>query len=172
MNIQSILVAVDYSACSAAAVTFAAEVARKFGAALDVVHVWDRPAYVADDVQVGHGNDARSLVELIRENAQAEMARFMAELDVPATLDISTRLLAGNPAATLLQILEQGKHQLLVVGTHGRTGIVHLLLGSVAEKLVRLSPVPVLTVPGDGAPELGQFCADGSRSSRGATDGV
>ncbi len=147
MNIQSILVPVDYSACSAAAVRLAAEVASKFGAELDVVHVWDRPAYVSEAIQVGHGNDARSLVELIRENAQSEMAEFMAKLSVPASLKLSTRLLAGNPAATVLKALNEGKHQLLVVGTHGRTGLRHMLLGSVAEKLVRLAPVPVLTVP-------------------------
>ena len=46
--------------------------------------------------------------------------------------------------------LKQGAHDLIVVGTHGRTGLAHLLLGSVAEKLVRLSPVPVLTVPPTG----------------------
>jgi nucleotide-binding universal stress UspA family protein len=56
-------------------------------------------------------------------------------------------LLSGNPAATILAELDAAHHDLLVVGTHGRTGLRHLLLGSVAEKLVRLSPVPVLTVP-------------------------
>lgn len=147
MNIQSILVPVDYSPCSAAAVRFAVEVASKFGAELDVVHVWDRPAYVSEAIQVGHGNATRSLVDLIRENAQAEMAEFVAKLSLPASFKLSTRLLSGNPAATVLKVLQEGKHQLLVVGTHGRTGLRHMLLGSVAEKLVRLSPVPVLTVP-------------------------
>src|SRR4051812_5179017 len=134
MNIQSILVPVDYSACSAAAVRLATEVANKFGAELDVVHVWDRPAYVSEGIQVGHGDAARSLVELIRENAQAEMAQFMAKLSVPESVKLSTRLLSGNPAATVLKVLQDGKHQLLVVGTHGRTGLRHMLLGSVAEK--------------------------------------
>ena len=149
MKIQSILVPVDYSECSAAAVTLAVEVASKFGAELDVVHVWDRPAYVSEDIQVGHGDGAQSLIELIRANAESEMARFMAKLSVPPTLKLATRLVSGNPAATILKALQDGNHQLLVVGTHGRTGLRHMLLGSVAEKLVRLSPVPVLTVPPD-----------------------
>jgi len=149
MNIQSILVPVDYSACAAAAVRLAAELASKFGAELDIVHVWDRPPYVSEAIQVGHGSEARSLVELIRKNAEAEMAEFMAKLSLPVTLELSTRLLSGNPAATVLKALQDGTHQLLVVGTHGRTGLRHMLLGSVAEKLVRLSPVPVLTVPPD-----------------------
>ncbi|HSU39504.1 MAG TPA: universal stress protein [Polyangiaceae bacterium] len=149
MKIQSILVPVDYSECSAAAVTLAIEVASKFGAELDVVHVWDRPTYVSEDIQVGHGDGAHSLIELIRANAEREMAQFIAELSVPPRLKCSTRLLSGNPAATILKVLQDGKHQLLVMGTHGRTGLRHVLLGSVAEKLVRLSPVPVLTVPPD-----------------------
>jgi nucleotide-binding universal stress UspA family protein len=147
MNLRSILVAVDYSECSAKALSVAAELARVYGAALDLVHVWDRPAYVSDDTKVGHGEDARSLLDMIRENARAEMEAFTAKAALPAGTKLSTRLLAGNPAGTLLKELAGGKHDLLVIGTHGRTGLPHLLLGSVAEKLVRLSPVPVLTVP-------------------------
>jgi universal stress protein A len=149
MSIQRILVPVDYSDCSRAALAVAAEVAKTFGAALDVVHVWDRPAYASDTVMVRHPNgEARSLVEMVQENARAEMERFMAESSTPAGVGVSRRLLSGNPAATILAELGAGHHDLLVIGTHGRTGLKHILLGSVAETLVRLSPVPVLTVPG------------------------
>jgi len=149
MAIQKILVPVDYSDCAGAALAVAAEVARTFEAALDVVHVWDRPTYVSDTVRVQHPNgETRSLVEMIQENAQLEMDRFMAQSSLPAEVSVSRRLLSGNPAATILAELRTGHHDLLVVGTHGRTGFKHLLLGSVAETLVRLSPVPVLTVPG------------------------
>jgi universal stress protein A len=147
MNVRSILVPVDYSECSEKAVALAADLARRFGSALDVVHVWDRPAYVSDDTKVGHGDTARSLIDMICEEAQRQMDAFTARLELAPTTKISTRLLAGNPAAVLLEELAAGKHDLLVIGTHGRTGLSHLLLGSVAEKLVRLSPVPVLTVP-------------------------
>jgi len=147
MDVRSILVPVDYSECSAKAVTLAAELASKFGAPLDLVHVWDRPAYVSDATKVGHGDTARSLVDLICENAREEMERFTAKLQLAPGVTLTKRLLAGNPAAVVLQELGEGRHDLLVIGTHGRTGLSHLLLGSVAEKLVRLSPVPVLTVP-------------------------
>ncbi len=152
MKVQSILVPVDYSECSAKALTLAAELARRFGAALDVVHVWDRPAYVSDDTIVGHGDAARSLVDMICEEATRQMEAFTAGLELPPTTRMSKRLLAGNPAAVVLRELAEGKHDLLVIGTHGRTGLSHLLLGSVAEKLVRLSPVPVLSVPHDYNP--------------------
>jgi nucleotide-binding universal stress UspA family protein len=147
MTIRRILVPVDYSEGSQAALAYAATLAQELGASLDVVHVWDRPAYVSDSVLVGPSGEKRPLTELIRENAEAEMKTFIARAHLPAEAALETRLLSGNPAGRVLEELALGNHELLVVGTHGRTGLRHLLLGSVAEKLVRLAPVPVLTVP-------------------------
>jgi nucleotide-binding universal stress UspA family protein len=75
------------------------------------------------------------------------MAEFLAEITLPAGVPSTNRLVSGEPASALLTELKKGEHDLVVLSTHGRTGIAHLLLGSIAEKLVRLSPVPVLTVP-------------------------
>jgi nucleotide-binding universal stress UspA family protein len=148
MQIKRILVAVDYSECSATALGYAARLAETLGASLDVVHAWERPPYVSDAMLVQHGDGQHgSLVELIRDRAQAEMSEFIARAALPGGVPVEQRLLAGNPAAKILDELKLGKHELLVVGTHGRTGLEHLLLGSVAETLVRLSPIPVLTVP-------------------------
>jgi nucleotide-binding universal stress UspA family protein len=147
MGISQILVPVDYSDCSRAALAFASVIAEKVGASLDVVHVWDRPTYVSESTRVQHEGESRSLIDMIRDNAEAEMSDFLATTPFPATIRLSHRVLSGNPAARVLEELRRGQHQLLVVGTHGRTGLRHLLLGSVAEKLVRLAPVPVLTVP-------------------------
>ena len=146
--IRKILVPVDYSEHSHAALAFAVELARKNGADLDIVHVWDRPSYVNDAIVVHQpGGAARSLVEMIRENAEREMDEFIQASKLPSDVRVERRLLGGNPAGRLLEELERGHHDLAVMGTHGRTGLKHLLLGSVAEKLVRLSPVPILSVP-------------------------
>jgi universal stress protein A len=149
---RSILVPVDYSEHSKASVEFAADLAKRVGAALSIVHVWDRPSYASDAVLVRRpGDDGNcSLAELIQENAERDMSEFLASLSLPAELKLTHRLLSGDPAGKLIEELKAGQHDLVVVGTHGRTGLVHLLLGSVAEKLVRLSPVPVLTVPPRG----------------------
>jgi universal stress protein A len=146
-----ILVPVDYSPSSRASAEYALKLAAAVGASVDVVHVWDKPSYVSDAVMVRRpGEDQRSLAELIRENAESDMKEFMTGLSVPAGVSVTPRLASGDPVATLYAELKKGEHQLVVIGTHGRTGIAHVLLGSVAERLIRLSPVPVLTVPPSG----------------------
>ena len=148
MGIRRILIPIDYSENSKAALAYGAELAVSFGASLDIVHVWDRPTYVTDAVMVQRPGEAHKPIgELIRENAQKDMNEFMADVTLPSGVPAQTRLLSGDPASTLIAELKKGEHDLVVLSTHGRTGIAHLLLGSIAEKLVRLSPVPVLTVP-------------------------
>jgi nucleotide-binding universal stress UspA family protein len=146
-----ILVPVDYSPCSRASAEYALRLAAKAGAAVDVVHVWDKPTYVSDAVMVRRPNEEhRSLSDLIRENAEADMKTFMAELTVPSGVTVGQRLVSGEPVSALLAELKKGEHDLVVIGTHGRTGLAHVLLGSVTERLIRMSPVPVLTVPSTG----------------------
>lgn len=152
MDFQRILVPVDYSDHCLSALHYAAALAQRFEGKLHIVHVWDRPTYISDAVLVGHGHDQRSLGEMIRENAEREMREFLSKVNLPAAVLASERLLSGDPATALLKEIEKEKYDLVVVGTHGREGFAHLLLGSVAEKLVRHSPAPVLVVPrGAGA---------------------
>jgi universal stress protein A len=151
MSIQRILVPIDYSKNSERGLNYAAELALRFAAELDVVHVWDRPTYISDAILARRpGGTHQPLGELIRENAEKDMNDYLVALrldDGRAALELPHRLLAGEPASALLAELKAGGHELMVIGTHGRTGFAHFVLGSVAEKLVRLSPVPVLTVP-------------------------
>lgn len=150
MNIKRILVPVDYSACSRVALRFAADLAQRFGGSLDVVHVWDRPSYVSDVVMTRSDPlSAKSLIVLIEENARRDLDEFLTSAELPAGTALISRLIAGDPASALLHELKLGSYDLVVLGTHGRTGLSHVLLGSVAEKVLRLSPVPVLTVPAD-----------------------
>jgi len=144
---RSILVPVDYSEHSKASVRYAAELAKNVGATLHVVHVWDRPTYASDAVLVRRpGEEHCSLAELIQRNAENDMKDFLATLEF-GDVKLTHELLSGDPTAKLVEELKKGGYDLVVLGTHGRTGLMHLLMGSVAEKLVRLSPVPVLTVP-------------------------
>jgi nucleotide-binding universal stress UspA family protein len=148
MPIRKILVPVDYSDGSKRALEVAADLARTNGAMLEIVHVWDRPLYVPEGVTVRHADgSARSLLDMIRENAELEMDTFLAKTNLPSDIRYERRLIAGEPVSRILEELGKGRFELVTLGTHGRTGLRHFLLGSVAEKIVRLSPVPVLTVP-------------------------
>ncbi len=152
MAIQHILVPVDYSSCSRAALHFAVDLAGKYQASLDIVHVWDRPSYVSDVIMTtSEAVSGKSLIAMIQENAQRDLDEFLKGVELGSGSAAKGRLISGDPASALLHELKQGHHDLVIVGTHGRTGLSHVLLGSVAEKLARLSPVPVLTVPDEQA---------------------
>jgi nucleotide-binding universal stress UspA family protein len=122
MQIRQVLLATDFSAAADAAAEVAREMAVALRARLHVVHVvppLTDPAY------------------------QAERLAREAHAGVPC----ETALLQGRPGAALLRYAREHAIDLIVVGSHGRTGISHLLLGSVAEEVVRLAPCLVLTVP-------------------------
>jgi len=153
-GVLRILVPVDYSEGSARALQYAAKLCIPFNAELDVIHVWDRPPSLtlADVIVHAPTGQRRSLTELMYENADLQMQQFLRshsfQLGEARGRLPAHRLVSGEPAAALLSLLDRGQHDLVVVGTHGRTGLRHLLLGSIAEKLIRLSAVPVITVGG------------------------
>ncbi|HXK17649.1 MAG TPA: universal stress protein [Polyangiaceae bacterium] len=144
MAFRSILVPVDYSEPSRRALELALSL--DDSALVTVVHAWDRPAYVGEELVAHPDGSRRSLSELIRENAEREMTDFLARANTGGK-SFKHHLITGDPVSAI--IAEAGKpgYDVLVVGTNGRTGMTKLLLGSVTEKLIRLSPIPVLTVP-------------------------
>jgi universal stress protein A len=145
MAFRSILVPVDYSEASRRALELALTL--EATAKVTAVHAWDRPAYVGDGVITHADGTRRSLSELIRENAEREMSEFLAQVKLPAGMRFEHHLVSGDPVVAILAEANTGSYDVLVVGTNGRTGMTKLLLGSVTEKLIRLSPIPVLTVP-------------------------
>jgi nucleotide-binding universal stress UspA family protein len=145
MAFRSILVPVDYSEPSRRALELALSLDP--AAEVTVVHAWDRPAYVGEQVVAHPDGSRRSLSELIRENAERDMTEFLANVKNPAAKAFKHRLISGEPVTSILEEASHANYDVLVVGTHGRTGMTKLLLGSVTERLIRLSPIPVLTVP-------------------------
>jgi nucleotide-binding universal stress UspA family protein len=148
MKSRRILVPVEYSPHCRAALELAGTVAEAFGAKLSVVHVWDRPSLVPDDVEVDHPQHGkRSVFDLVAVTARAEMDAFLEEARLPEGVEVEPHLASGEPAHVILDLVRRQKADMVVMSTHGRTGFRHFLMGSVAEKVVRLCPVPVLTVP-------------------------
>lgn len=140
-DIRTILCPVDFSSASDDSFAFARELAARLGAHIHLVHVFPLPVFTAPDgpVMVGADYTARVTAEL--GSALTKLAAV--ETEVP----IQTHLLEGVPFQEIVALAARLPADLIVIGTHGRTGLRHLLLGSVAERVVRTSPVPVLTVP-------------------------
>ena len=152
LDFRRILCPVDFSEASAGALRAAAALARRFDASLTLLHV---------DVVPG---------STIPEALLPTPPEVAKDLSTPASLPllewkeragrlgasrVEARRSIGRPADEIVALVDQGSYDLVVIGTHGRTGLGHLLVGSVAEEVVRRSRCPVLTLGTAAAAALG-----------------
>lgn len=144
-SIKKILCPVDFSECSLDALRHSIELAQHLGAELHVLHVYEVHHYVRPDLTIWtYTGETRPLTELAKEQAIGDMdnlAKSHAEVD----LEIGWHVEEGDPIETIVEESNAGRYDMIVMGTHGRTGLSHLLLGSVAERVVRSASCPVLT---------------------------
>jgi universal stress protein A len=148
---SKILVPVEYSEPCREALELAGALAAPASATLVVLHAWEVPSYVTDHVSPG----GHSLFDMVRSRAEEEMKAFLSRAKLPSGVKVETRIESGEPAHVVLNGIRDTQSDLVVLSTHGRTGLSHMVLGSIAEKIVRLSPVPVLTVPSRGSQRAG-----------------
>jgi universal stress protein A len=144
-KIKKILLPTDFSELSLAAVEYATTIARLSGAKIFLVHV------MPPDPLFGIKNLRLTSAEVageIEEDAKARMEKITAKY-FRGFPSVEPRLLSGAAHDALFRFLELEKIDLVVMATHGRSGLSNVLLGSVAERIVRHSPVPVLTVKPD-----------------------
>lgn len=141
-----ILVPVDLSEGSQTLIDYAIQLAKPFSAAIELIHAWEPPQYVAPDLLVAApGWNSQSLEQVAVDAATKELNGLAAQLK-NAPIPIKHRVVVGEAASTILRVAEEGKHDLIVMGTHGRRGLPRLLLGSVAQKIVARAHCPVLTL--------------------------
>lgn len=141
---QEILVPTDGSDASLDAVDEAAELAVEQGAQLHVLYVLDL-AMLANA-------DSPTVIDSMEQSGETAVDRAVERARAAGVDSIERVVHRGTPYRAILEYIDEKSIDLVVMGTHGRTGLNRLLLGSVTEKLVRLSPVPVLTVRPDDAP--------------------
>jgi nucleotide-binding universal stress UspA family protein len=140
--IKKILVATDFSAGAAVAIDQALDLARAFGATVTLLHVYSLPTYVFPDGSTFvAGAEVTARIERDVEDALSRAAR---DAEQRSGVTVLTRSQIGAPWHEIVSAAAD--YDLVVMGTHGHTGLRHLLLGSVAEKVVRHAPSPVLTV--------------------------
>ena len=147
--VRRILVPVDFSEGSRAALHAALFVAQGLGdARVDVLHVWEAPSYIPIDTAlatIGTG-PPRTLEEVARLEAGRDMAALLARLEPSQERLAQSRIEAGNPVDVILAVAREVPYDLIVMGTHGRSGFRRLVMGSIAEQVVRRAPCPVLTL--------------------------
>ena len=145
-TLRKILVPVDFSPCSKHAFEVALRFAERFDASVHVLYAWEIPVYLRPDLTVWAGEVSATLADHTRAEAAQGLEGFLAGVEVPAPGRLTSAVVSGAAHAAILAAAEQGGFDLIAMGTHGRSGFSHLLLGSVAEKVVRHAKSPVLTV--------------------------
>jgi nucleotide-binding universal stress UspA family protein len=140
-----ILVPTDFSPPSDAALEYARMLAAKFGSTLRILHVVDDPSAESDFVSDGFAPSTEEIQNALTAHARKRLEHLTTSVDRlrhHAYVDA----VIGTPAAAIIDYAGATGTSLIVMGTHGRTGMAHLLMGSVAEQVVRMAPCPVLTV--------------------------
>jgi nucleotide-binding universal stress UspA family protein len=142
---KRILVPVDFSAPSVAALEYARVLAEKFGASLRVLHVVEEE-FVTGPLGSDMYMPPSSAEGVLRlHEAQQRLAAFVTDHD-RTHLRATTDAIVGSGAGTIVDYAASNRFDLIVMGTHGRAGLAHLVMGSVAERVIRTAPCPVLTV--------------------------
>ena len=143
--IARILVPTDFSRHSEAALAYAAGLARQLGATIELLHVVDDPFLSgawSPDVYVPNATELlRDLAADARKRLDDAAARIAAH-----GITTGVSVLTGPPVRIIVEHAATGEFDLIVIGTHGRTGLSHAILGSVAERVLRTAMCPVLTV--------------------------
>lgn len=141
---QSILVATDFSEAAKAGLVKAGELAREVGGKVTVCHVLDpsplAPISGKDDSKEG------DLEKAVHTALEELLAEHFSDVDERKT----ALIVSPNPAEGICHYAQKEDTSLIVMSTHGRTGLAHLMIGSVAERVVRHAPCPVLTVRASG----------------------
>ncbi len=142
--IRRILITTDFSDCSKEALQHAIYLARQLDAELYLLHVFEPPVYTQSNLPTLHP----SVRQWIDDLRMAESRKFdaMAKEVGQEGIKLNPLFKEGTPFITVLQTAEAIQADLIVLGTHGRTGLDRLLMGSVAERVVRQAPCPVFIV--------------------------
>jgi nucleotide-binding universal stress UspA family protein len=141
--LKRILVPTDFSETSLSAIRYARALAEAFGASIDYLHVVEDAAlygWTGD----GYIPDLNGLREGLRKGAQTQLEKIVSECGGKSGGKTVTKY--GNPFLEIVRYAKEYEIDLIILGTHGRGAIAHMLMGSVAEKVVRKAPCPVLTV--------------------------
>ena len=139
---KKILCPVDFSQFTQEVVDYAVDLAKKYGAELHVMHVVPNMTYFTPYESFLTPENLVAVEKKIQDDVERDFAKLLKNTDIPTKTAIRT-------GVAFVEIIDYAKTEsidLIVMGTHGRSGIEHILIGNVAEKVVRKSPCPVMTI--------------------------
>jgi len=144
IQLRRILIPTDFSEFSEHAMKYACEFARRFSAELHLLNVVENIYPIVAEPGMAVPSAGEYLMDLMNSSEQAIQQLPPADwnMNVPVVREVRT----GTPFLEVIRYAREKEIDLIVLGTHGRSGLVHVLMGSVAEKVVRKAPCPVLTV--------------------------
>jgi nucleotide-binding universal stress UspA family protein len=146
MTLKSIVVATDFSLDADAAVAYGLALAKEVGARVCLLHVVDNPLAAGVWSAETYSAEVAGLqINLVRD-AERQLRRGIRALDGPG-VKVTGIVRTGAPAATIVEFARERRHDLIVLGSHGRGAVSRALIGSVAEQVARTAPCPVLVVP-------------------------
>lgn len=141
LDIKRVLVPIDFSKQSEKAVRYAAAFARQFDAKITLLHAYQLPAYPPDLIYVPMGGRLDSAEKALRQRLV-----LTAQKSVPSEFFDQTLFRIGTPHDEICRAAQELDSDLIIISTHGFTGLKHVLMGSTAERVVRHAPCPVLVV--------------------------
>ena len=143
MEIRQILAPTDFSESSKQAVAYAYELAQTFGAKLLLLHVVELPVYPVEIFLPSA--EGTTLLDDLEHQARLDLAQLLPKAE-DGKVEVMCQTVVGTPYYKIIEVADAEKVDLIVMATHGRTGLSHLVMGSVAERVVRMAPCPVLTI--------------------------
>ena len=143
MKVNNILVPVDFSNYSKSALAYASKIAQSYKAHLQVLHIIEETMHPA--FSVTGKSSIFDLVPGIRDDSRKRVDKMIEDVDSDKVKS-NVYIQAGRPASDIIKFAKENSTDLIVIATHGLTGLEHMLLGSVTEKVVRMAHCPVFTV--------------------------
>lgn len=144
IKISNILLSTDFSDYSLSAAEYATHLAKLNGATLHLLHVIEKtpPILAIRSLDLS----AEKIVNSIQKEAEENLSKVVSGIEKESGLKVESAIVKGLDYQEIVSYAEKNKIDMIVIATHGRTGVLHTLLGSVAEKVIRYSKVPVLVI--------------------------
>ena len=144
-RVKKILVPIDFSDCSRKALRYAVPFAKEHDAALTLLYVVPTPSYVIGEYSIAPYAEIQAEM---RNHGARELARLIVD-EVKGDVPADSRVQVGSAAHEIVELAKELPADLIVISTHGRTGLKHVFMGSVAEHVIRHASCPVLVVRED-----------------------